>query len=101
MLRQLYQLNQPYRGYQKADKKRVYQIDNDVMEDQPERFHTTFKTEDEEVTYSDKGFNKVFVNFVRIEAICSKCHSFFPSKSKLYNHIKTGCIEEALLSSSA
>lgn len=50
---QSYQSNQPYYGYQKAEKKRVYQVDNDVLKDQPEGFHTTFETEDEEITYSD------------------------------------------------
>lgn len=70
------------------------------MEDQLEGFHTTFEIEDEEVTYSNKGFNKVFVNFVEIEATCSKFRSSFFLKSKLHNHIMTGCVGEALPSSS-
>lgn len=70
------------------------------MEDQLERFYTTFNTDGEDVTYSDEGFDKVIINFVGIEISYSKCYSSFPSKSKLHKYIKTGCIKEALPSSS-
>lgn len=70
------------------------------MEDQPEGFHTTFDADGEDFTYSDEGFDEVVVNFVGIETSCSKCHSSFPSKSKLHKHIKAGCVREALPSSS-
>lgn len=69
------------------------------MEDQPESFYTTFDTDREDIAYSDKGFNKVVVNFVRIKTSYLKYHSSFFSKSKLYKHIKTGCIREVLTSS--
>ena len=70
------------------------------MENQPEGFHTTFNADGEDVTYSDKGFDEFVVNFVEIETSCSKCHSSFPSKSKLHKYIKAGCVKEALPSSS-
>lgn len=66
------------------------------MKNQPEGFYTTFEDEEGDVTISDKDFDKVFVNFVGIETICLKYHSFFPSKSKLHKHIKAGWVEEAL-----
>lgn len=46
------------------------------------------------------GFNKIVVNFVKIETTCSKYHLSFPSKLKLHKHIKADCMEKALLSSS-
>lgn len=52
------------------------------------------------MNYSDKGFDKVFVKFIGIETVCSKCHSSFLSKSKLYAHIKSGCVGETLPSAS-
>lgn len=70
------------------------------MEDQPEGFYTIFDANGEDVTYSDKSFDKVVVNFVGIETFYSKCYLSFSSKSKLHKYIKTGCVGEALLSSS-
>ena len=55
-----------------------------------------FEPEEKELSYSDKGFNEVFVNFVGIEAVCSKCRLSFPLKSKLHTHIKSGCVKETL-----
>lgn len=78
----------------------VYQIDSDATEQQPEGFHTTFEPEKEEFSYSDEGFDEVFINFVGIEAVCSKCRSSFPSKSKLHTHIKSGCVKKTLPSAS-
>lgn len=43
----------------------------------------------------DESFNEVFVNFVRIEAVCFKCHSLFPLKTKLYMHIKSDYVGRA------
>lgn len=60
-----------------------------------------FEDEEGDVTYLDKGFNEVFVNFVGIETSCLKCRSSFLSKSKLHKHVKAGCIEEASPLSSA
>lgn len=71
------------------------------MENQPKGFYTTFENEERNVTYSDKGFDKVLVNFVGIETTYLKCRSSFPSKSKLYKHLKAGCVEEASPLSSA
>ena len=98
--RQPYQSNPSYRGYQRRDKKEVYQVDDEAIEDQPEGFHIIFNVDGEDVTYSDEGFDEIVVNFVGIETSCSKCHSSFLSKSKLHKHIKAGCVGETLPSSS-
>lgn len=66
------------------------------MKDQLESFYTIFDANGEDIIYLDKSFDKVIVNFIGIETFCLKCHSSFPLKSKLYKHIKTGCIGEAL-----
>ena len=39
----------------------------------------------------DEGFKEVIANFVKIETGCSKCSSFFPSKSQLHKHFKARC----------
>ncbi len=98
--RQRYQSDQFDRGYQRKEEKGVYQIESNATEQQPEGFHATFEPEEEELTYSDDGFDEVFVNFVGIEAVCSKCRSSFPSKSKLHPQIKFGCVGEASPSAS-
>lgn len=81
----------------KKQKKKVYQVDNEVMKDQPKGFYTILKFEKKDITYSDKGFDKVIINFVGIKTAYLKCHTSFPSKSKLHKHIKASCIEENLL----
>lgn len=48
------------------------------------------------MVYLDKGFNKVFVNFVKIEVVYSKCHSSFLLKLKLYIYLKSDYVGEAL-----
>lgn len=63
------------------------------MDDPLEDFYTTIEDEADEMTYSDEGFDKIAVNFVEIEASCSRCHTTFPSKSKLHNHLKSGCLD--------
>ena len=63
------------------------------MEDEPEGFYTTFGDEADEISYSDEGFDKVAVNFVRIETSCTRCHATFPSRSKLHSHLKSNCLE--------
>lgn len=79
----------------------VYQIEIDATEQQPEGFHTMFEPKEEELAYLDEGFDEVFDNFVGIEAVCSKCRSLFPSKSKLHTQIKSGCMGETLPSASS
>lgn len=63
---QKYQSNQSDRGYQGREEKEVYHVDNKVTEHKPKSFHTTFELEEEELAYSDEGFNKIFANFVGI-----------------------------------
>lgn len=60
------------------------------MKDQPKSFYTRFDDEGKDVTYSDKGFEKIAVNFVGIETSYNKCRATFFSKSKLHNHLKSG-----------
>lgn len=59
-----------------------------------------FEPEEKELAYSNKGFDEVFFNFVGIEVVYSKCHSFFPSKSKLHMYIKSKCMSRASPSAS-
>ncbi len=93
MPRQPYQSNQPYCGYQRAEEKGVYQVDEGQVEDGPEGFYTTFENEANKVSYSNEGFDKVTVNFVGIETLCTKYRATFPSRSKLHNHLKSSCLE--------
>ncbi len=51
------------------------------------------ENEVDEVSYSDEGFDEVAINFVGIETSCTKCRATFPSRSKLHNHLKSGCLE--------
>lgn len=41
------------------------------------------ETDKEEINYSDKGFNKVIINFVGIETASLRSHISFSSKLKL------------------
>ena len=63
------------------------------MEDKPESFYTVCENEADKVSYSDKGFDQVAVNFVGIETSCTKCCATFPSRSKLHNHLRNNCLE--------
>lgn len=65
------------------------------MENIPEAFYTTFEDGKGDVTYSNKGFDEVIVNFVGIEMTCLKYHLSCLSKSKLHKYVKAGYIEEA------
>lgn len=53
----------------------------------------TLNLESKKVDYSDKGFEKVIINFVGIETVCKKCSSSFPSKLQLYKHLKVNCLK--------
>lgn len=53
----------------------------------------TVKQEAKKVLYSDEGFDKMYANFVEIQSVYTKCSSFFPFTSQLYNQLKAGCIE--------
>ncbi len=70
----------------------VFQVDDEDLENRPESFYKTFDL-DKEVDYSDKGFEEVIANFVRIETVCSKCSSFFSSKLQLHKYLKAGCVK--------
>lgn len=95
---QTHQSNPLYRGYQKTNKKEVYQVEKDLIKDQPKGFYTIFEDKSNNLTYSDKGFNKIAVNFVATETLCTKCCATFPSRLKLYNHWKTGYLGMSLFS---
>lgn len=78
------------------EEKKIYPIDNEDTEQELERFYTILEPKEKELTYSDEGFNEVYVNFVGIETIYFKYHSLFPLKSKLHTHIKSECMKETL-----
>lgn len=40
----------------------------------------TFKYKAKEIQYSNKGFGKIYTNFVEIEILCKKCNNLFSSK---------------------
>ena len=48
------------------------------------------------MTYPNEGFDKIAVNFIRIETFCTKCRITFPFRSKLYNHLKNSCLKTFL-----
>lgn len=73
--RQLYQLGQSLRVYQHMEEKGVYQVNGKDCENRSEGFYTTFDPEGKEVDYSDKYFEEVIANLVRIETVCSKYSS--------------------------
>lgn len=47
------------------------------------------------MVYLDKDFEEVAVNFVEIKTLCTKYYTTFPSKSKLYNHLKNSYLQVA------
>lgn len=65
------------------------------MENKPDGFYTTFEDDKRDVSYSNKGFDKIIVNFVGIETTCLKCHLSFLLKSKLYKYVKVSYVKEA------
>lgn len=50
------------------DEKGVYQDDGDPIEDQLKIFFTKDDDESEDITYFDKGFEEIVVNFIGIDA---------------------------------
>lgn len=50
-LHQTYQSGPFYCGYERTNEKGVYQVDGDLVEDQPKDFYITFDDEGEDVTY--------------------------------------------------
>lgn len=89
---QLYQLNSPYRSYQKNNKKEVYQISDKDGDSQPESFHIFVEQENKKVQYSDKGFDKMDANFICIETLYEKYGAPFSSNFWLDKHLKDYCI---------
>lgn len=85
-----------YCVYQKNNKKRVYHVNNKDIKNQPKGFYITFEDKKKDVTYLNKDFNKVIINFVEIEITYLKCQLSFLLKSKLHKYVKANCIEEAL-----
>lgn len=55
-----------------------------------------FEDEEGDITYLDKSFDKVLVNFMGTKTTYLKCHSFFLSKLKLYKQVKAGYIKKTL-----
>ncbi|MCJ1347637.1 hypothetical protein MMC31_005865, partial [Peltigera leucophlebia] len=57
-LRQPYQSNLSYRGYQKRNKKGVYQVNDEEFDPHLEGFYTALEQEAEEVQYSNESFDE-------------------------------------------
>lgn len=68
------------------------------MENQLKGFYITFEDKDDKLTYLDEGFDKIAANFVRIETLCSRYYTTFPSRSKLHNYLKSDYLEMFLFS---
>lgn len=71
------------------------------MKNQTESFYIMFKEEKGDVSYLNKGFDKILLNFVGIKTICLKCCSSFLLKPKLHKYVKAGYVEKVSFSSSA
>lgn len=84
--RQPYQSRSPQRAYQCAEEQRVYQIDNDPAPEIDEE-----DLDAENSYFTNKGYDKLQVNFVGIESMCDRCLASFQSRSALHRHIKSGC----------
>lgn len=78
------------------NKKEVYQINKNPADDQPKGFYPTLKNKSDNVASTDKDFDKIAINFIKIEALCIKRYMIFFFKSKLYNHLKSGYLEVTL-----
>ena len=91
-LRQPYQSNLLYCGYQRINNKEVYQVTDGDTNQHPEGFYTPFEQEGKEVLYSDKAFDEMDANFVGTESSYGKCGAPFFSKSLLHKYLKDGCI---------
>lgn len=57
-----------------------------------------FKDSRENITYANKVFDKVVINFVENIVTYLKSRSYFLSKSKLYKYVKVGYMEIVLSS---
>ena len=90
---QAYQSNPLYYSYQKTDVKMVYQVDGDMVKNQLKGFYSIFEEEGDNVTYLNKDFDKIAVNFVGIKTLCINYYATFPSRLKLHNHLKNSCLE--------
>lgn len=86
-----YQLNPPYYGYQKVKRKKIYQIDNKDYDDHLEGFYTILKYKVKQIQYSNKSFDKLDTNFVRIESFYQEYENCFFSKSQLHKYLKDNC----------
>lgn len=50
------------------------------------------------MAYSDESFNKIVVNFVKIEVLYTKYRVIFFSRLKVHNYRKSSCLELTLSS---
>lgn len=77
---QQYPLNSSYYGYQRANKKELYQIIDKEFDDCPKGFYMMLKHKTKDVQYSDKSFDKMDANFVGIELFCKNVKAPFFQK---------------------
>lgn len=68
------------------------------MEDSSKSFYIKYDDKNEDSTYSDKDFQEILINLIKIDTSCSMDCATFPSKSKLHNHLKNNYRKVASLS---
>lgn len=68
------------------EEKEIYQVDNEVSKELEKNLSES------ETYYTDELYDKLQVNFVRIELVCNQCTSVFPFQSALHKYIKNKCI---------
>lgn len=83
---QSYLLRQSQYVYQLAKEKERYQIDDKPSLEVDEDLLKG------KAYYINDTYDKLQVNFIRIDLICNQCTATFLTQSALYKHIKAGCI---------
>ena len=84
---QSYQSELPQRAYQYTNEKVVYKIDDDPA---PEINKENLDMEN--FYFTNKGNEKLQINFVGIKSMCDCCSASFQSCSTLHRYIKSRCI---------
>lgn len=85
-----------YHGYESYEEKKVYQVDNNFIKDQLPRFYIILEIKEKDVIYSKKDFDKIVVNFIRIELLYTKYYSTLFFQSKPHNYFKASWLEVTL-----
>lgn len=68
-------------------------IDNHTLKNLPDVGYAEEEPDEEDIFYTTKEPDKLFVNFLGIESVCHKYKSTFPSKFLMHKHLKSNCVE--------